>query len=341
MRQSFQNMIIVGILFGFGIPNLQAGEVLDRVRESGEVRCGLTDAKLPGFSIMGPTGKWTGFWVDLCKAIAVASLGDSEAVHFVPATESIRAAALRGNAIDVMSANTTWTLSREAGTGIRFVGPVFYDGQGFLAHADSKAKNLKSFGHAKVCVREGTTTQQNLQELIKGTYPDLTPVTFQSAKGLMEGLSLRKCDLMTADRAILATTRLSSGDKDRFVFLPEIVSKEPLGLTMRDDDQEWFNIVRWSMLVMITAEEKGITSKNIDSFSNSTDPEIRRLLGLEGELGAELGLEKEWAKRIIRTVGNYGEVFDRNLGPNTPMGMERGLNALWSKGGLMYSPPVR
>lgn len=342
MQLCFRIMIITAILGGLGVPNLQAGEVLDRVRESGEVRCGLTDAKLPGFSIVESTGRWTGFWVDLCKAIAVASLGDPEAVHFVPATESTRAAALRGNAIDVMSANTTWTLSREAGTGIRFAGPVFYDGQGFLARADAKAKDLKSFGHAKVCVREGTTTQQNLQELIKGAYPDLTPVTFQSAKGLMEGLSLRKCDLMTADRAILATTRLSSGaNKESFVFLPEIVSKEPLGLTVRDDDPEWFNIVHWSMLVMITAEEKGITSKNIDSFANSTDPEIRRLLGFEGELGAELGLEKEWAKRIIRTVGNYGEVFDRNLGPNTPMGMERGLNALWSKGGLMYAPPVR
>ena len=342
MQLCFRIMIITAILGGLGVPNLQAGEVLDRVRESGEVRCGLTDAKLPGFSIVESTGRWTGFWVDLCKAIAVASLGDPEAVHFVPATESTRAAALRGNAIDVMSANTTWTLSREAGTGIRFAGPVFYDGQGFLARADAKAKDLKSFGHAKVCVREGTTTQQNLQELIKGAYPDLLPVTFQSAKGLMEGLSLRKCDLMTADRAILATTRLSSGaNKESFVFLPEIVSKEPLGLTVRDDDPEWFNIVHWSMLVMITAEEKGITSKNIDSFANSTDPEIRRLLGFEGELGAELGLEKEWAKRIIRTVGNYGEVFDRNLGPNTPMGMERGLNALWSKGGLMYAPPVR
>lgn len=342
MKQCFQSIVLTAILIGFSVTNVQAGEILDRVRLSGEVRCGVTDAKLPGFSIVESNGRWAGFWVDLCKAIAVASLGDSEAVRIVPATESIRAAALRGNAIDIMSANTTWTLSREAGTGIRFVGPVLYDGQGFLSHADAKAKDLKSFGSAKVCVREGTTTQQNLQELIKSAYPNLIPVTFQSAKGLMEGLYLRKCDLMTADRAILATTRLSSGaTKERFVFLPEIVSKEPLGLTVRDDDSQWFNIVHWSMLVMITAEEKGITSKNVDSFANSTDPEIRRLLGYEGGLGAALGLDKEWAKRIIRSVGNYGEVFDRNLGPNTPMGMERGLNALWSKGGLMYAPPVR
>lgn len=337
----FRIMVIAGLV-GLGATNSQAGEVLDRVRQSGEVRCGVTDAKLPGFSIVESTGKWTGFWVDLCKAIAVASLGDSEAVRFVPATESTRAAALRGNAIDVMAANTTWILSREAGTGIRFVGPVLYDGQGFLTHADAKAKNLKSFGRAKVCVREGTTTQQNLQELIKGAYPDLVPVAFQSAKGLMEGLSLRKCDLMTADRSILATARLTSGvSKDRFVFLPETVSKEPLGLSIRDDDPQWFNIVHWSMLVMIAAEEKGITSTNVDSFANSTDPEIRRLLGVDGGLGAALGLDKEWAKRIIRAVGNYGEVFERNLGPNTPMGMERGLNALWTKGGLMYAPPMR
>lgn len=342
MKLCFQIMVIGGILVGLGATFLQAGEVLDRVRQSGEVRCGVVDANLPGFSIVESTGRWTGFWVDLCKAIAVASVGDPEAVRFVPATESTRAAALRGNAIDVMSANTTWTLSREAGTGIRFAGPMLYDGQGFLAHAGAKAKDLKSFGSAKVCVREGTTTLQNLQELIKGAYPDLIPVTFQSAKGLMEGLSLRKCDLMTADRAILATTRLSSGlPKDHFVLLPEIFSKEPLGLTVRDDDPQWFNIVHWSMLVMISAEEKGITSKNVDSFVHSTDPEIRRLLGLEGGLGVALGLDNEWAKRIIRTVGNYGEIFDRNLGPDTPMGMERGLNALWSKGGLMYAPPVR
>ncbi|SDI41801.1 amino acid ABC transporter substrate-binding protein [Propionivibrio dicarboxylicus] len=341
MKQRFLIMVITGLL-SVGATGLQAGEVLDRVRQSGEVRCGVVDAKLPGFSILEPSGRWSGFWVDLCRAVAVASLGDPEAVRFVPATESTRAAALRGNAIDVMSANTTWTLSREAGTGIRFAGPVLYDGQGFLTHADTKAKDLKSFGRAKVCVREGTTTLQNLQELIKGAYPDLIPVTFQSAKGLMEGLSLRKCDLMTADRAILAATRLSSGvNKDRFVFLPEIVSKEPLGLTVRDDDPQWFNIVHWSMLVMITAEEKGISASNVDSFANSSDPEIRRLLGIEGGLGAALGLNKEWAKQIIRAVGNYGEVFDRNIGPKTPMGLERGLNALWSKGGLMYAPPVR
>lgn len=335
-------MVIAVIVIGFGSMNLQAGEVLDRVRQSGEVRCGITDANLPGLSMRDASGKWVGFWVDLCRAIAAASVGDPEAVRFVPATESTRAAALRGNAIDVMSANTTWTLSREAGTGIRFVGPMFYDGQGFLARADAKFKDLKSVGSVKVGVRDGTTTHQNLLELIKGPYPKLIPVPLQSAKGLIESLALRKCDLLTADMTILLTSRVSSGlDKNEFVLLPEIVSKEPLGLTIRDDDPEWYNIVHWSMLVMIIAEEKGIKSTNIDSFRNSTDPEIRRLLGLEGDIGKALGLDKEWAKRIIRAVGNYGEVFDRNLGPNTPIGMDRGLNALWSKGGLMYAPPLR
>lgn len=342
MKRCFQIMVIAGVLIGFGATSLLAGEVLDRVRQSGEVRCGVTDANLPGLSIRDAGGRWVGFWVDLCRAIAAATVGDPDAVSFVPATESTRAAALRGNAIDVMAANTSWTLSREAGTGIRFVGPVFYDGQGFLAPADAKAKDLKSFGTAKVAVREGTTTHQNLLELIKGPYPNLIPLPLQSAKGLIESLALRKCDMMTADRTILLTSRVANGmDKEQFVLLPEVVSKEPLGLTVRDDDPQWFNIVRWSMLVMITAEEKGITSTNVDSFANSTDPEIRRLLGFEGELGKALGMDNEWAKRIIRAVGNYGEVFDRNLGPDTPMGMERGLNALWSKGGLMYAPPVR
>lgn len=342
MRRRFQIIFISFILIGFGTMSVRAGEVLDRVRQSGEVRCGVTDANLPGLSMRDATGRWVGFWADLCRAIAAASVGDPEAVRFVPATESTRAAALRSNAIDVMSANTTWTLSREAGTGIRFVGPVFYDGQGFLVRADSKIKDLKSVGSAKVGVRDGTTTHQNLLELIKGSYPNLIPVPLQSAKGLIESLSLRKCDLLTADRTILLTTRVVSGlDKKQFVLLPEIVSKEPLGLTVRDDAPEWYNIVHWSMLVMITAEEKGITSTNIDSFRNSTDPEIRRLLGLEGAIGKTLGLDNEWAKRIIRAVGNYGEVFNRNLGPDTPMSMERGMNALWSKGGLMYAPPLR
>ena len=342
MKRCLPIMVLTGILFSFGATSLQAGEVLDRVRQSGEVRCGVVDANLPGLSIIESSGRWAGFWVDLCRAIAAASVGDPEAVRFIPATESTRATALRSNAIDVMSANTTWTLSREAGTGIRFTEPALYDGQGFLVHADAKARDLKSFGPAKVCVRDATTTLQNLQELTNGAYPHLSPVTFHSAKTLMEGFSLRKCDLMTGDRTILATTRVISGvDKDDFVLLPEIVSKEPLTLSVRDDDPQWFNIVRWSLLVMITAEEKGITSANVDSFANSTDPEIRRLLGVEGGLGEALGLDNAWAKRIIRAVGNYGEVFDRNLGPDTPMGLERGLNALWSKGGLMYAPPVR
>ena len=342
MKQCFQIIALCGILIGVGATSLQAGEVLEHVRQSGEVRCGIVDANLPGLSILESTGKWAGFWVDMCKAIAAASVGDSEAVRFVPVTESTRAAALRGNAIDVMSANTTWTLSREAGTGIRFTEPVLYDGQGFLAHADAKGKNLESFGPAKVCVRDGTTTLKKLQELAQSDYPDLVPIPFQSAKTLMEGFFLRKCDLLTADRTILATTRMASGmAKEYFVFLPETVSKEPLGLSMRDDDPQWFSIVRWSILVMIAAEEKGITSKNVDSFANSSDREIRRLLGFEGGLGDALGLDNSWAIRIIRAVGNYGEVFNRNLGPDTPLGMERDQNNLWSKGGLMYAPPVR
>ena len=317
MKRCFQTMIICVILVCFGATNLQAGNILDNVRQSGEVRCGVVDANLPGLSILDSTGKWTGFWVDMCRAIAAASVGDPEAVRYVPVTESTRAAALRGNAIDVMSANTTWILSREAGTGIRFAEPVLYDGQGFLGRADAKDKNLKSFGPARVCVRDGTTTLKNLQELAKNEYPDLIPVPFQSAKTLMEGFFLQKCDLLTADKTILATTRMV-GDvaKEHFVLLPET-------------------------LVMIKAEEKGITSANVDSFANSTDPEIRLLLGFEGGLGDALGLDNAWAMRIIHAVGNYGEVFDRNLGPNTPMGMERGENQLWSKGGLMYSTPVR
>lgn len=342
MKWCVQIIALCSIVVSLGATTLQAGEVFDRVRQSGEVRCGISDANLPGLAILESNGRWTGFWTDMCRAIAAAAVGDPEAVHFVPITESTRAAALVGNAIDVMSSNTTWTLSREAGTGIRFTEPVLYDGQGFLAHAGSGATDLKSFGPAKVCVRDGTTTLQNMQELAKTTYPDLTLIPFQSAKTLMEGFFLQKCDLLTADKTILATTRLASGaPKEHFVFLPEVVSKEPLSLSVRDDDPQWFNIVRWSMLVMITAEDKGITSSNTDSFVNSTDQETRRLLGLEGDMGKALGLDKAWAMRIIRAVGNYGEVFARNLGPDTPMGMERGQNELWSRGGLLYSPPIR
>ena len=342
MKWGFQIIALCSIVVGLGATSLQAGEVFDRVRQSGEVRCGVVDANLPGLSIIESNGKWAGFWIDMCKAVAAASVGDPDGVRFVSVTESTRAAALLDNAIDLMSSNATWTMGREAGTGIRFAEPVLYDGQGFLAPIDAEGKDLKSFGTARVCVRDGTTSLRNLQELARGPYPNIIPLSFQSVKTLMESFFLQKCDIVTSDRTILASLRLAGGmSKEHFVLLPDIVSKEPMALSVRDNDPQWYSIVRWSMLVMIAAEEKGITSSNIDSFADSTDPEIRRILGFEGKLGEALGLDNAWARRIIRAVGNYGEVFARNLGPDTPMGMERGQNELWSRGGLLYSPPIR
>lgn len=337
---SWALLIVATLIAATGPGTAHAGETLERVRQSGELRCGVIEYGA-GLSTVDSNGRWTGFWADMCRAVAAAAVGDAEGVHFVPLANNTRFAALGGKAIDLLSESTTWTLGREAGTGLSFTGTMLYDGQGFLAHADGRRGELKSLGPTTVCVADATTTMRNLQDAIR-TYPNLKPVVFITLSAANENFHLRKCDLLTSDRTALGSARLSSGlSPDRYVLLPEVISKEPLSPVVRSDDPDWFNVVRWTHFAMIAAEEKGITTANLDSFLGSNDPEVRRLLGVEGTLGESLGLDRDWAQRVIRMVGNYGEVYDRNLGPHTPMALERGMNALWSKGGLIYAPPLR
>lgn len=333
--------ILAAALIGPDGGEARAGETLDRVRQSGELRCGVSENG-PGLATVDSAGRWTGFWPDLCRAVGAATAGDADAVRFVPLANPTRFAALRDNAIDLLSDSATWTLGREAGTGLLFADTVLYDGQAFLAHADNKAPDLKSVGAVRVCVDEASTSMHNVQDLAQSAHPNLTVMPFNSLRIKNESFYLRKCDLLTSDRTALAAARLTFGaDINRFVLLPDIISKEPLSLVVRNNDPDWFNVVRWTHFVLVTAEEKGITAANLHSFLTSGDPEIRRLLGLEGGFGTALGLDEEWARRAIRAVGNYGELYNRHLGPDTPMGLERGLNELWAKGGLIYAPPIR
>jgi general L-amino acid transport system substrate-binding protein len=322
-------------------PAGHAGEVLDRIKLDGIVRCGVTNSG-PGLSEIGPNGSWHGLFVDYCRAIAAAVLNDPEAVEYVEVNDIVRFEALREDGFDVLLANTTWTIGRDTDLGLSFTGVIYYDGQSFLAHRSLGASSLAEVEEARVCVSGGTTTFKNVEELASANLKGLTISAFQSIDGTYEAFFARECEIMTYDRiALIAQLRSRASDPDNFVLFPEIISKEPLGPAVRRGDQEWFDIVRWTVLVTIAAEELGITSTNVTGMMSSARPETRRLLGVEGNLGEGMGLDRHWAANVIRHVGNYREVFDRNVGADSPLGMDRGLNALWVHGGLHYAPPIR
>jgi general L-amino acid transport system substrate-binding protein len=318
-----------------------AGTSLDRITERGTLKCGVVEPSI-GLFVVDSNGNWVGFFVDFCRAIAAASLKSADAVEYVQLNTQTRFDALRAAEVDVMVANTTLTLSREAGAGMKFAGVYYYDGQGFMAHRANGPTTLAQQRSSTVCVTTSTTTELNLNEVRASRKLALEIVPFRSVEEMFNAFFARRCDLVTTDRIALASQRVSRAPKPAdFIVLPEIVSKEPLGPVTRDDDLQWNEIVAWTLNALLTAEEKGVTAANVDDMRRSGDVEIRRLLGIEGTLGASLGLDREWAYRIIKQVGNYSEIFERNLGSRSPLGLERGLNALWSSGGLMYSPPFR
>ena len=319
-----------------------AGSTLEAVKQRGFLQCGVADVG-PGLSHVSETGQWAGFFVDFCRAVAAATLGRADAVDFVLTDTGNRFEVLGSGAIDVLASTHTWTLVRDASLGVDFVGIQFYDGQGFLAHKSFGAKSLSEVGAATVCVQAaGTTTEKNLADYIRLKNPQMEAITFQSLEGRVSAFLRRRCDILTTDRlhlvGILASRVANPSD---YVLFPELISKEPIGPVVRDNDPQWFDIVKWVIFATIAAEEKGVTSANIAAMRGSEDPEVRRLLGVDPGLGKSLGLDEAWAARIIEQVGNYGEIFERNLGKNTPLGLERGLNALWTEGGLMYAPPLR
>ncbi|QCK87226.1 amino acid ABC transporter substrate-binding protein [Phreatobacter aquaticus] len=317
-----------------------ANTTLRNVQNKGFVQCGVTQG-LAGFSQPDSAGNWVGFDVDLCRAIAAAIFNDPTKVRFSPLSAKDRFTALQSGEIDVLSRNTTWSLQRDTSLGLNFAGVNYYDGQGFMVRKALNVKSARELSGASVCVQTGTTTELNVADYFRANNMKYEPVVFVTADETIKAYESGRCDVFTTDASGLYAQRLNLSNANDHVVLPEIISKEPLGPVVRHGDDQWFDIVKWVLFAQVTAEELGITKANVDQQLQSTNPEIRRALGIEGNLGEALGLTKDWVVRIVKHVGNYGESFDRNLGPSTRLGIARGLNALWNKGGLQYAPPIR
>ncbi len=318
-----------------------SASTLDDVKARGELICGV-NVGLTGFGQPDASGNYQGFDVAICKAVAAAVLGDASKVKYVPTTGETRFTALASGEVDLLVRNSTWTYSRDTDLKFDFVGVNYYDGQGFMVKKDLGVSSAKELDGATVCIQTGTTTELNLADFFKSNNISYTPVTIQDdAEGQRQYLA-GACDAYTTDASGLAAIRATLPDADNHVVLPEIISKEPLGPLVRHGDNNWGDIVRWTFNALVAAEEYGITSANVNEIGNTTqNPEVKRLLGTEGEYGKMMGLDQEWAKRAIAASGNYGEIFAANIGESTPIGLARGLNALWTQGGLMYAPPFR
>ena len=318
-----------------------AGKTLDGVRQRGEVVCGV-NTSAPGFSAADSQGRWQGLDVDVCRGVAAAVLKDATKVRFVPLNSQQRFAALQAGEIDVLSRNTTWTMTRDASLGIVFTGIDYYDGQGFMVPKKLKIDSAKKLGGATVCVQAGTTSEKNVADFFQANGLKYKTVVFDTAEAITSAFFSGRCQAYTTDMSDLAGARTKVANPNDYLILPEVISKEPLGPSVRRGDDEWFQIVRWTLYGMLEAEEAGVTQANVDQVkAESKDPIVQRLLGVTEDMGGLLGLDKEWLYRIVKQVGNYGESFERNLGPKTPLGLPRGANNLWSKGGLMYAPPIR
>ena len=323
------------------VAGMASAATLDDVKARGSLICGVSTG-LVGFAAPDASGTWEGFDVDLCRAVAAAVLGDPAAVDFVPLTTQTRFTALSSGEVDMLARNTTWTFSRDVDLKLEFTGVNYYDGQGFMVPKAIGVTSAKDLDGATVCIQTGTTTELNLADFFRVNNINYEPVPVETNAEAQQQYLAGACDVYTTDASGLAATRASFEAPGDHVVLPEIVSKEPLGPLVRHGDSEWGDVVRWSLNAMIGAEELGISSANVGEMAGGTDnPEINRLLGTEGDLGAMLGLDAEWAQNIIASVGNYGEVFEKNIGENTPIGLARGLNAQWTDGGLLYAPPFR
>ncbi len=318
-----------------------AGQTLDTVLKRGVLHCGVSDG-LPGFSYTDASGNYVGIDADFCRAVAAALFGDAKKVKFTPLTAKERFTALQSGEIDVLSRNSTWTISRDVGMGMSFTGVTYYDGQGFLVNKKLGVKSARELDGATVCMQAGSTTEMNLSDYFRTNGMKYTPVTYEKSDESAKALESGRCDVLTSDQSQLYAQRIKLANPDDYVVLPEVISKEPLGPVVRQGDSEWFNVVRWTLFALVAAEEYGITSANVDQMAKtSTNPEVRRLLGLDTDFGKDMKLKKDWAYQIVKQVGNYGEMFERNVGKGSPLKIERGLNAQWNKGGLQYAPPFR
>jgi len=319
-----------------------AGKTLDSIKQKGQVSCGVHTG-LAGFSQADSQGNWSGIDVDYCKALAAAVLGDASKVKYVPLTAAQRFTALQSGEIDVLSRNTTWTLTRDASLGINFVGVTYYDGQGFLVPAKAKIKSAKQMKGATVCVQSGTTTEKNMTDYSRANKLDLKPVVFEKIEAATGAYFSGRCAAFTTDASGLASVRNKEAKNPAdHVILPELISKEPLGPAVRRGDDEWFAIAKWVLFGLIESEEYDITQANVEKMAaESTDPVVMRITGKSEDTGKLLGLEKDWMVKAVKAVGNYGEMFERNVGPKTALNLPRGLNNQWNKGGLQYAPPIR
>ena len=313
---------------------------LDEVKKRGMVNCGA-NGQLPGFGLPDAQGNWTGLDVDFCRALAAAIFGDPKKVKFVALTAKDRFTALQSGEIDMLSRNTTWTLSRDTSLGANFTGVTYYDGQGFLVKKSLKVTSALELNSASVCVQTGTTTEQNLADYFKSNNMKYEVIAFSSADETVKAYESGRCDVFTSDVSQLYAERLKLSNPADHAVLPEVISKEPLGPMVRHGDDQWFDIVKWTLFAMVGAEELGITQKNVDEMAKSDKPEFKRVFGTDGNLGEQLGVTKDWVSRIVKAVGNYGEAFDRNVGAGSKLGIARGLNQLWNKGGIQYAPPIR
>ncbi|HAC60525.1 MAG TPA: amino acid ABC transporter substrate-binding protein [Rhodobiaceae bacterium] len=317
-----------------------AGDTLRRVRERGFLQCGVSQG-LPGFSNPDERGRWSGIDADFCRAMAAAIFGNAEQVRFRPLSAKDRFTALQFEEIDILSRNTTWTMSRDTQLGFNFVGVTYYDGQSFMVRKAAGIETTADLAGATICTETGTTTELNLADYFRSRGLSYRVLSFEKNDEAIVAYDRGRCDAYTTDASGLYATRLKLADPDANMILSEVISKEPLGPAVRQGDPQWEDIARWTLNALLEAEEFGITSSNIDEMLESDNPRVRRLLGREGAYGNAVGLDAGWAASAIRAVGNYGEMFERNVGKSTPLGIERGLNALWTDGGLQYAPPVR
>lgn len=332
---AFVGLAMSGLSIGLGEAN-----TLDQVKQRGYIICG-SNPGLPGFGWPDDNGNWTGLDVDFCRAVASAIFDDPTKVKFIPLEAKDRFTALQSGTIDVLAHNTTWTQSREAGQGLLFTGVNYYDGQGFMVRQKLNISSALELSGASICVQQGTTTELNLADFFHAHQMQYEPVDFATADEALKAYESGRCDAFTTDSSGLYVERTKLSNPDANVILPEIISKEPFSPAVRQGDDQWFNLVKWINFAMIDAEEAGITSANVDDKMKSDDPGTRRLLGVEGDFGTGLGLSRDWAYRIIKHVGNYGEIFDRNLGDGSKLKIKRGINALWTHGGIQYAPPIR
>lgn len=324
--------------------SVASGATLDDVKAKGFVQCGVNSG-LPGFSSPNDKGEWSGFDVDYCRAIAAAIFGDPGKAKFAPTTTQNRFTALQSGEVDVLTRNTTWSISRDTSLGFNFAGVNYFDGQGFLINAKNLpgVNSALQLSGATVCVQAGTTTELNMADYFKANKMEYTPVVFEKLDQATAAYDSGRCDVFTSDQSGLYATRLTLTAPDEHVVLPEIISKEPLGPVVRQGDDQWYDIVKWVHFALLTTEELGITQANVDEMKASANPEVKRVLGEEKDtkIGTDLGLTNDWVVKIVKGVGNYGEMFERNVGSGSPLKIARGLNAQWFKGGLQYAPPIR